>query len=129
MGFFKYVRDLASTWCFSPGKVFDAIAIDTKPIPFTVNTPVDRTDRRPICIYHKGDGEAYYASTPEIQDAWNDYAQGEADAFDNHPSRDSYDTTQVFPGWNRDGEYTAWCPALFFPEWLEQHMKGKQNGR
>lgn len=92
-------------------------------VPPYTPTVIDRSDRRPICIYHEGDGAAYYAESEEIQDAWNDYAQGEADAFDNHPSRDSYDSTSVFPGWNRDGDYTSWCPQKFFPEWLEEYKE------
>jgi len=86
---------------------------------------VDRTDRRPIAIYHEGDAAVYYAQPVEVQDAWNDYAQAEADAFDNNPSRDAYDTTAVFPGWNRDGQYTRWCPQLFFPEWYEKNYSSK----
>ena len=73
---------------------------------------------KPIAIWHKGDAQAYYAATPEEQAAWNAYAQAEADAFDNDPHRDSYDSTAVFAGVNRDGEITSWCPPLFFPEWL-----------
>jgi hypothetical protein len=78
-------------------------------------------DRRPISIWHKGDAEAYYAATKAEQNAWNAYAQAEADAFDNDPHRDSYDTTAVFPGWDRDGKMTNWCPPLFFPEWLKAY--------
>lgn len=83
-------------------------------------------DKRPIAIYHALDAEAYYAQTTETQDAWDEYAQREADKFDNDPGRDSYDSTNVFIGVDRDGNITPWCPPVYFPEWLVQHSEGEK---
>lgn len=76
---------------------------------------------QPLCIFHDGDRQAFSAATREEQDAWIAYVHKAADDFNNHPYRDSYDSTDVFPGWNRDGKMTPWCPPRFFPEWLARH--------
>lgn len=49
-----------------------------------------------------------------------DLVEAQKDAFDNDPRRDSYDSTRVFSGHDRDGRVTNWCPPLYFPEWLER---------
>jgi hypothetical protein len=79
----------------------------------------------PLAIFHDGDQEAFHAAAREEQLAWNAYAQKTANDFNNDPSRDTYDSTAVFPGWNRDGKCTPWCPPLFFPEWLEKCKQDK----
>ncbi len=73
---------------------------------------------RPISIWHRGDQLAYFRATDEERSAWNVYAQFSANEFDNDPRRDSYDSTAVFAGYDRDGNVTSWCPPLYFPEWL-----------
>lgn len=83
-----------------------------------------KTDRRPWYIYHSGDYDAYLTATPEIQDAWNAYAKKAAANFNNDPSLDSYDSTSTYPGRDRDGNWTNWCPPLWFPEWLAQLVNG-----
>ncbi len=88
--------------------------------------PVAVSDKkRPIAIWHAGDAKAYYEATPEEQDAWNAYAQAEASDFDNDPRRDSYDSTAVFAGHDRDGKVTSWCPRLYFPEWLADFRRDR----
>ena len=78
---------------------------------------------KPTAIWHDGDARAYYEATEDERAAWNVYAQNEADAFNNDPHRDTYDSTAVFPGRNRDGKTTFWCPPVFFPEWLANRRK------
>lgn len=73
---------------------------------------------RPIAIYHRGDALVFFNATEEDREAWNVYAQEEADKFDNDPRLDSYDSTRTHSGVNRDGNITSWCPPKFFPEWL-----------
>lgn len=75
----------------------------------------------PICIWHAGDAIAYYKATEADREAWNAYAQREADKFNSDPSLDSYDSISTHIGMDRDGKITDWCPPLFFPEWLAQH--------
>jgi len=73
----------------------------------------------PYCIWHSGDLMAYYGATDDDRAAWNRYVQREADAFDDDPHRDSYDSVRTATGVDRDGKVTNWCPPLYFPEWLE----------
>lgn len=100
---------------------------------------VDRTSRaedmdtlsrgkdRPVAIWHNGDARAYYLATDEERDAWNRYAQCEADRFDADPSLDSYDSTSTAIGLDRDGRITSWCPPIFFPEWLDARRSGNSG--
>jgi hypothetical protein len=83
-------------------------------------------DQRPFCIYHAGDYAAYEAATRSEQDAWNEYANWAAEVF-NESDLDSYDSTNTYPGRNRDGETTKWCPPIYFPEWLAAYRK-RQDG-
>lgn len=72
---------------------------------------------RPIAIWHEGDAIAYYKATEEERMAWNAYAQRSADEFQD--TLDAYETLHGYPGRDRDGKFTNWCPPLWFPEWLE----------
>lgn len=77
-------------------------------------------ERWPICIYHSGDWAAYYHATDEEQDAWNEYANQAARDFNDNPSLDSYDSTSTYPGRDRDGNTTKWCPPIYFPEFIQK---------
>lgn len=81
---------------------------------------------KPVAIWHAGDAYAFYTSSPDEKDAWNAYAQAEADKA--QARLDTYETIHGLIGTNRDGKITSWCPPLFFPEWLEQYRL-KSGGR
>lgn len=81
---------------------------------------VSKGKEKPISIHHIGDAIAYYKAPIEVRNAWNAYAQREADILNNSGVLDSYDSTNTIIGRNRDGQITSWCPPLFFPEWYEK---------
>ena len=75
---------------------------------------------RPIAIWNDNQVRAYYEATDEDRRLWNIYAQSEADAFDNDPHRDSYDSTHVFVSHDPEtGRVTPWAPPMTFTEWKE----------
>ncbi len=79
----------------------------------------------PRMIYHDIDKLVYYLATDEERSAWNAYAKKSMDDFNSNPNLDSYDSTDVYPGWNRDGKQTPWCPPKWFPGWLMEYKKNK----
>ena len=80
---------------------------------------------RPIAIWHRGDAEAFYASSKEEQEAWNNYANLEASKF--QETLDFGETVHGHIGYDRDKNITNWCPPLFFPEWLEKYRNGNKE--
>lgn len=86
--------------------------------------PVLHKDK-PVAIWHAGDANAFHEASKEERDAWNDYANEEAAKFQR--SLDAYETVHGHIGYDRDGKITAWCPPMFFPEWLEQYRKENPN--
>lgn len=79
--------------------------------------------RRPIAIWHDGDNAAYQEATEEEQNAWDSYANQEAQKVQD--TLDAYETVAGLIGTNRDGKITNWCPPKFFPEWLESYRKDR----
>lgn len=75
----------------------------------------------PYMIYHSGDRSAFDAASDEEKEAWNKYAVAAAAVFDANPRLDSYGSHSVYPGWDRDGKVTSWCPPKYFPEWLIEY--------
>lgn len=71
----------------------------------------DRTDRRPMCIWDIHNNFLYYASSVDIQDAWNDYAQHEANVFNDRNASDK-----------QTGLMYQWRPALSFKVWRERYV-------
>lgn len=74
-------------------------------------------------IYHDVDRLAFFLATDEERIAWNEYVEIEVNKFNNNPRLDSYDSVDVFPGWNRDGRQTPWSPPKKFPEWLAERKR------
>jgi len=106
-----------------------------EPDPIFIPNPDDYTDEelekivagkeKPWMIYHDSDKIAYYLATDAERSAWNTYAKWSMDDFNNNPDLDSYDSTDVYPGWNRSDNQTPWCPPKWFPEWLDNYRKKK----
>lgn len=126
----RYLRDLATRLMNVASKEIDGGDVDRLlEIACLINSGSGVLGIKPVAIWHDGDKAAFCASTPAQQEAWNRYAQAAADAFNNDPRRDSYDSTAVFAGHDRDGKVTHWCPPKFFPEWLAEQTTPPEKHR
>ena len=63
----------------------------------------------PICIYNQKHADIYHRLEEEDKIAWNRYAQGEADKWN---EKVSYDKTTDL--------YYQWMPNLTIEEWLKR---------
>jgi hypothetical protein len=61
---------------------------------------------------------AVYQPTGEERMTWNAYACAIADAFNAHPSLDSYDSVDGCPSFTHVGRQTPWIPPARFREGL-----------